>query len=234
VDLSIVIPTLHRVNTALLIARRMSELLESELAYEVVIVTPREPEGGADERIRFVSDSGGGVYAAYWLGLREARGEYVWFIGDDDYPLDSLRSLLSAIKARNADLIVAPVIYSSGRLYKPSRSRLGLLFYNWCQQGILYRRNLLLQMRFYKRLNVQADHYVNIVLRGNRELMIEYSDQPLCVFGAHGISSLGGDQSFRKLRPRLARRILPTLEFWFFLSIVKASDSYKFILRLLR
>lgn len=233
-DLSIVIPTLHRVDTALLIARRLSELLESELAYEVVIVTPREPQGDAGERIRFVSDNGGGVYAAYWLGLRAARGEYVWFMGDDDYPLDSLRSLLSAIKARNADLIVAPVIYSSGRLYKPSRSRLGLLFYNWCQQGILYRRSLILQMRFYKRLNVQADHYVNIVLRGNRELMIEYRDQPLCVFGAHGISSLGGDQSFRKLRPRLARRILPILEFWLFLSIVKASDSYKFILRLLR
>lgn len=233
-DLSIVIPTLHRVDTALLIARRLSELLESELAYEVVIVTPREPQGDAGERIRFVSDNGGGVYAAYWLGLRAARGEYVWFMGDDDYPLDSLRSLLSAIKARNADLIVAPVIYSSGRLYKPSRSRLGLLFYNWCQQGILYRRSLILQMRFYKRLNVQADHYVNLVLRGNRELMIEYRDQPLCVFGAHGISSLGGDQSFRKLRPRLARRILPILEFWLFLSIVKASDSYKFILRLLR
>jgi glycosyltransferase involved in cell wall biosynthesis len=234
VDLSIIIPTLLRVNTALLIARRMSELLESELAYEVVIVTPQEPEGRADERIRFVSDNGGGVYAAYWRGLREARGEYVWFVGDDDYPLDSLRSFLSTIKARNADLIVAPVIYSSGRLYKPRRSRLGLLFYNWCQQGILYRRNLLLQMRFYKRLNVQADHYVNVVLRGNQELTIEYSDQPLCVFGAHGISSLGGDQSFRQLRPRLARRILPTLEFWLFLSIVKASDSYKFILRFLR
>jgi hypothetical protein len=155
-------------------------------------------------------------------------------MGDDDYPLDSVGSLVSTIKRRAADLLVAPVIYSSGRLYKPTRSRFGLLFYNWCQQGILYRRSLLLRMRFYKRLNVQADHYVNIVLRSDRELSIEFCDQPLCVFGAHGISSFGGDQSFRELRPRLAQRTLPIIEFWLFLFVVKVSDSYKFIVRLLR
>jgi len=227
VDLSVVLPTLHRPGTALLIARRLAELLDSALTFELIVVTPRPVENVTDARVRCLIDRGRGVYAAYGQGIRAAVGEYVWLLGDDDFPLDAIRSLTALIRERRADLIAAPVIYSTGGLYRPTRSRFVLLFYNWCQQGVLYRRHVLLRHAFHARFKVQADHYVNVLLRGDRSLRTEFLRDPLCVFGAHGVSSRGGDRSFRKVRPYLAHRTLRPMGYLMFLLIVAVADIRK-------
>ena len=218
-NLSIILPTLDKTGTARNLAVRFRELFPA-LKIEVVVVTPREAEGILEPGIRVVRDRGGGVYAAYTLGLKAARGDYVWLVGDDDYPLDAAARLAPVILAGEADLIVAPVIFSSGRVYRPHRSKLLLLFFNWCQQGVIYRREALGGRRFYRRLRVQADHYVNVLMRADEALRKIYFDEPICVFGAHGVSSRNGDLKFRELRPRLARRTLGYFGFLAFEGIV--------------
>lgn len=233
-DLSVVLPTLHRVGTSQLLARRIGELCGAALRYEVIIVTPVADPSGCAANVRFVPDDGRGVYAAYARGLREARGEYVWFMGDDDFPLDSFSAVVDLIKEARFDLIVAPVIYSTGRLYKPTSSRFVLLFYNWCQQGVLYRTRVLAPHRFYGRLKVQADHYVNILLRSDSSLQVEFAHAPICIFGAHGVSSRGGDRRFRALRPYLAHRTLGPAGFLAFTAVVALADGLKRLKRLVR
>lgn len=233
-DLSIVLPTLHKVGTGQLIARRMGEICGSRLSYEVIIVSPQVRDQADEDNVRYIADRGGGVYAAYAQGMRQARGEYVWLMGDDDFPLDSIGRLAALIKSGRADVIVAPVIYSTGRFYRPQRSPLLLLFFNWCQQGVLYRTRVIAPLRFYRRLKIQADHYVNVLLRADRSLHIEFIDDPLCVFGAYGISSGGGDQQFRSLRPSLARRTLSLPGFLMFQTLVALSDTLKRVQRLFR
>ena len=163
--LSVIIPTLNRLETASLLAGRIRELFPT-LQIEVIVVAPH---GGAvtasNEFVRYVSDDGCGVYAAYNLGLRSARGEYIWFMGDDDYPLDAAANVGGILEVGAVDLLIAPVLFSSGRIYKPTRTLLFLHFLNWCQQGVIYRRRKLLRHRLFRRLTVQADQYVNILLR---------------------------------------------------------------------
>ena len=218
--LSVILPTLDKVATALCLASRVREVL-SGLELEVVIITPAPEQREAPSYIRFVQDRGGGVYAAYSQGLRHARGDYVWLIGDDDYPLDSAASIRTLLEAGEVDLIVAPVLFSSGRVYKPFRSRFLLLFFNWCQQGVIYRRSALLRHRFYRRLKIQADHYVNILLRADRSVRTVFLRDPICVFSVHGVSSRNKDLRFRALRPMLARRTLGCSGYLFFEAIVR-------------
>jgi glycosyltransferase involved in cell wall biosynthesis len=206
--LSVIIPTLNRLDTAQLIAGRVFSLFP-QLELEVIVVVPagqRLPESTG--RVRFVADTGRGVYRAFTAGLNQARGQYVWFIGDDDYPLDAAGMLGPDLRAARADVLVAPVLFSSGRIYRPTRSRLILQFLNWCQQGVIYRRELLTRHRFHRRLPVQADQYVNIRLRCDPRVSIRYVAAPICMFGVDGVSGSVRDLGYRGLRAALAYRTL--------------------------
>jgi glycosyltransferase involved in cell wall biosynthesis len=208
VHLSVIISTLNRLETAGLLAGRIRELLPA-LEIEVIVVTPqpgKQPTSNA--LVRYVADSGRGVYAAYNAGLRTAGGEYVWFMGDDDYPLDAATGISGILQEGAVDLLVAPVLFSSGRIYRPTRTLLLLHFLNWCQQGVIYRRRELLRRRFFRRLKVQADQYVNILLRSDPAVHKKFLAQPICMFGVNGVSGRLQDAGYRSLRLALAHRTL--------------------------
>jgi|HubBroStandDraft_5_1064220.scaffolds.fasta_scaffold17643_3 glycosyltransferase involved in cell wall biosynthesis len=211
--LSVIVPTLNRIDTAQLIAARIFSLF-ADVQVEVIVVVPTaQPVPASSERLRFVADAGRGVYRAFTAGLKQARGQYIWFLGDDDYPLDAASALQAQLLAGRADLLVAPVLFSSGRIYRPTRSRLILQFLNWCQQGVIYRRELLLRHRFYRRLPVQADQYVNIQLRCDGGVSIRFWDTPICMFGVNGVSGRIQDLGYRALRRALAYRTLGCAQF---------------------
>ena len=208
VQLSVIISTLNRLDTATLLANRIRVLL-SELELEIIVVSPGAGEQtSSDGLVYHVADAGRGVFAAYKAGLRSSNGEYVWFIGDDDYPLDAATDICDVLKVGAVDLLVAPVLFSSGRIYRPSRTLLLLHFLNWCQQGVIYRRQELLRHKFFRRLPVQADQYVNILLRSDPSIRTKFLTKPICMFGVNGVSGRTRDSGYRSLRLALARRTL--------------------------
>jgi glycosyltransferase involved in cell wall biosynthesis len=208
VHLSVIIPTLNRLETVRLLAGRIRELLPA-LEVEVIVVTPSAADQPAsNELLRYVTDARRGVYAAYNAGLLSAIGEYVWFMGDDDYPLDAATGISGILQAGAVDVLIAPVLLSSGPIYRPTRMLLLLHFLNWCQQGVIYRRRELLRHRFFRRLTVKADQYVNILLRSDPAVVKKYLDAPICVFGVNGISGRVHDLGYRSLRLALAHRTL--------------------------
>jgi glycosyltransferase involved in cell wall biosynthesis len=189
-------------------AGRIRELLPG-LETEVIVVTPAAGERVASkDLVRYVADAGRGVYAAYNAGLRTANGEYVWFMGDDDYPLDAATDVSGILEAGAVDVLIAPVLFSSGRIYRPTRMLLLLHFLNWCQQGVIYRRSLLLRHKFFRRLTVQADQYVNILLRSDPVVRKLFLAEPICVFGVNGLSGRARDAGYSALRLALAHRTL--------------------------
>lgn len=232
VQLSVIIPTLKRLDTAELLAGRIRELMP-EIGIEVIIVTPRAGEARPmHDFVRVVADAGHGVYAAYTAGLRTARGEYVWFMGDDDYPLDAASGLGALLAEGTVDLLIAPVLFSSGRIYAPTRSLLILHFLNWCQQGVIYRRRVLSSRRFFRRLTVQADQYVNILLRSDPALRMRFLEEPICLFGTHGVSGRLRDAGYPSLRLALARRTLGHGEFLAFRALLLIEPLIKRLIKI--
>jgi glycosyltransferase involved in cell wall biosynthesis len=232
IHLSVVIPTLNRLDTAELLAGRIFGLFPS-LQVEVIVVAPASQSlPGSTEGLTFLADTGRGVYRAFTTGLRQARGQYVWFIGDDDYPLDAAGGLHEDLVAGSADLLVAPVLFSSGRLYRPTRSRLILQFLNWCQQGVIYRREVLLRHRFFRRLPVQADQYVNIQLRCDPRVRIRFLDTPICMFGVNGVSGRAQDPGYRSVRRALAHRTLGSVQYLAFRALLFAEPLIKKLVKI--
>jgi glycosyltransferase involved in cell wall biosynthesis len=230
--LSVIIPTLSRPQTAVFLAARICDLLP-RLDVEVIVVQPAGVPMPADSAtVRFIQDAGRGVYMAYRAGLEHATGEYCWFMGDDDYPLDAAARLSDALLTAKADLLVAPVLFSSGRIYRPTRSRLILQFLNWCQQGVIYRRRVLMRHRFFRRLPVQADQYVNILLRTDPKVRTEFLSEPICVFGVAGVSGRLRDRGYRSLRKALARRTLSAGSFLLFRILLLIEPLAKRIIRI--
>jgi glycosyltransferase involved in cell wall biosynthesis len=232
VHLSVIIPTLNRRETARLLAGRIRELLP-DLDVEVIVVSP--PAGlqpGLDGSVRYVTDAGRGVYMAYGAGLRAATGEYVWFMGDDDYPLDTAATVSSFLRDGIVDILVAPVLFSSGKIYRPARTLLILQFLNWCQQGVVYRRQKLLRHRFFRRLNVKADQYVNILLRSDTSVKIQFLDDPICMFGVNGVSGRSRDRGYGSLRLALARRTLSCGAFLVFRALVIVEPMIKRLIKI--
>lgn len=227
VHLTLIIPTLNKLDTARFLAARVRDLLP-ELGVEAIIVTPDASRlDDSNAYIRYVSDLRRGVYAAYAQGLRAARGEYVWFMGDDDYPLDGVTSLTHFLQSGNADLFVAPVVLSNGYVFRPTRSVFLLHFINWVQQGVIYRRRVLARHRFFRRLTVQADQYVNILLRSDPAVKVVFTSQPICVFGAGGISSRVRDAGYPSVQLPLARRTLGSSGFVLFILLAAAKPLIK-------
>jgi glycosyltransferase involved in cell wall biosynthesis len=208
VHLSVIIATLNELETARLLGARVRSLLAG-LDLEIIVVAPAIPKSAQEsEHLRFVADTGRGVYMAYRAGLRSAVGEFVWFMGDDDYPLDAAAQLRDHLRDGDADLLVAPVLLSSGRIYRPAKSLLLLQHLNWCQQGVLYRRQILLRRTFFRRLKIQADQYVNVLLRADKRVKIRFLREPICVFGVNGLSWRTRDVAYDSLRSALAHRTL--------------------------
>jgi glycosyltransferase involved in cell wall biosynthesis len=232
VHLSVIIPTLTRPETATLLAGRIRMLLPA-LEVEVIVVTPPavNPPTSTD-RVRYVADAGRGVYAAYNAGLRAAGGEYVWFMGDDDYPLDAAAGISNILQEGAIDLLVAPVLLSSGRIYRPTRTLLVLHFLNWCQQGVIYRRRELLRHRFFHRLKVKADQYVNILLRSDPAIRKMFLAEPICMFGVNGVSGRTRDAGFRSLRLALAYRTLGCRAFLAFRVLVLIEPLIKRLVKI--
>jgi glycosyltransferase involved in cell wall biosynthesis len=232
VHLSVIIPTLSKPETARLLAGRIRELLPA-LDVEVIVVSPPASlQPPSDGLVRYVTDAGRGVYMAYNAGLHSATGEYVWFMGDDDYPLDAAATVSSFLRDGIVDIVVAPVLFSSGRIYRPARTLLILQFLNWCQQGVIYRRRELLRHRFFRRLSVQADQYINILLRSDASVRIEFLADPICMFGVGGVSGRSHDRSYRSLRLALARRTLNCGAFLVFRALVILEPMIKRLIKI--
>jgi glycosyltransferase involved in cell wall biosynthesis len=232
VQLSVIIATLSRLETTALLAERIRALL-SALVLEIIVVSPvAGKQTSSDELVRYVTDAGRGVYAAYNAGLQSSNGDYVWFIGDDDYPLDAATDICEILRESSVDLLVAPVLFSSGRIYRPSRGLLLLHFLNWCQQGVIYRRQLLLRYRFFRRLPVQADQYVNILLRSDPTMRLKFLKNPICIFGGNGVSGRAYDSGYRSLRLALAHRTLSCSAFLAFRVLVLLEPLIKRVVKL--
>ena len=232
VQLSVIISTLRRLDTATLLADRIRVLM-SALELEIIVVSPDAGEQtSSDGLVRHVADAGRGVYAAYNAGLRSSTGDYVWFIGDDDYPLDAAADICDILTVGAVDLLVAPVLFSSGRIYRPSRTLLLLHFLNWCQQGVIYRRRELLRYRFFRRLPVQADQYVNILLRSDPAVRTRFLTRPICMFGVNGVSGLARDAGYRSLRLALAHRTLSCAAFLAFRILTLLEPLIKRVVKL--
>lgn len=121
-----------------------------------------------EDRIAYwVSQADSGLYDAMNKGILLATGDWVYFLGADDFLLNPavLESVFGAPERFAAfDLIVGTVYYTDGRKFK-SHLSFPIIFRNTCHhQGAFYRRPLFSDFKYDQRLSIMADYELNLLL----------------------------------------------------------------------
>lgn len=144
-----------------------------------------------------------GVYSAYEQGIPHCKFEYCQFLGCDDIILETFFAALGQFlqSDNSADIILFDFIHENRGLIRQSTRSSSLVFGNWCQQSLVYRRQSLLDLDyiFNPLFRIQADHDLHIRLSSRRSNnKIVKLNCAAILFGAHGVSSCEIDYKFKQ------------------------------------
>ena len=210
--ISIILPVRNAVET---IAGAIESVIAQTYAcFELIIIDGESTDGTLDviERYRkslhqVVSEADGGIYEAMNKGISLATGDWLLFLGADDYlnSPDVLKEVFSKFDVENKfdyDLVYGYGVRSGRRCNN---------FINWRilkgnslnHQCAFYRKRVFNQSLYDTSYRVGADYKLNLTLYVNRAKML-YVDCPIAVYGENGFSSKDRELSWKEMdRARL-------------------------------
>ncbi len=195
----------------LLLIRSILFLKKKHDIQTIVVYSEDSPElllrenGVRDESIEFYFAKARGIYNAFNFGITKARGKWIMFFGGDDLLLPSMSDLLAQITCDkyNEAAIVCQVVFGNKGIFKPLRSKYGLIFKNWCQQGVLYNYKVFDELLFDEKYPIQADHKFNIEIADRQGYEVKYIKKVIAYFNINGISQSITDIEFRRDMPTI-------------------------------
>lgn len=141
-----------------------SVLAQTYKSWELLLVIAPSQDGtnaysenlaSSDPRIKTFAQIGLGIYSAMNQGLKEANGDYVWFLnsGDEFYDYATLEFALKQIKQLDADLLIGGYLVSgdsNSRQYLKSTKRLSSLEFAFnrrggCHQAMLFHKKRVIE-----------------------------------------------------------------------------------------
>lgn len=150
-----------------------------------------------DRRIKIFSEPDKGIYDAMNKGIEKSQGEWLYFIGSDDYLLnpDVLKNVSSQL-TDDYDVVYGEV---ESDLTEKNRGEwtLETLEYNRCHQAIFYKRSLFGKIGFYTlKYRILADHDLNLKWFLCSEIKKKHIDISIAHFTSGGCSCGNADDGF--------------------------------------
>lgn len=202
---SIIIPTF---NSAAVLGRALDSIVCQTFSdWEVLIMdgvstdnTVEIAQSYHDKRIIVFSEPDKGIYDAMNKGIKKARGEWLYFLGSDDWLLNSkvLQKLFS-MDVDSYDVIYGDVHSShltdlhhgEWNFYKIKNK------YNLCHQAIFYKKTLFGQLGYYDtKYRLLADFDFNLRWFFNEGTSHQYFPQNIAFFSDGGCGRREMDDAF--------------------------------------
>lgn len=208
--LSIIIPTY---NSSKVLGKALDSIVSQSFRdWEVLLMdgvstddTERVAQSFNDARIKFYSEPDKGIYDAMNKGIKKAQGEWLYFLGSDDWLLDS--EVLQTVFSEDLDGV--DVVYGEVEAdhLRPEHSgewTMETVDFNRCHQGIFYRRNVFKQLGLYNLdYPVLADYDLNMKWFFSSKLKNRYIPVKVAHFSAGGFSEFTDDYQLMKFLPYL-------------------------------
>lgn len=202
--ISIIIPTYNSEGT---ICRCLNSiLLQTYSNWEVVIVdgvssdrTTTVAKSYNDNRIRIFSENDKGIYDAMNKGVRFSSGEWLFFLGSDDWLYDNhVLQTVAQYMDENIDVVYGEVS-SDAWDELMGEWTYDTLWCNRCHQSIFYRRVFFEQGNKYNiRYKVWADFDINLRWFLSRKYKSRYIPVVVSFFSTGGYSEKKTDVYFLK------------------------------------
>lgn len=141
-------------------------------------------------------------------GAAASRGRYLYFLGQDDIVLPTMRRVL-ALLASAPVAVFCDVYWGDRGVVSGRPSKWRVLGRNLCHQGIIYARATFERHGPYlRKMRVQADHLLNIRVLWDPAPPggMCYIDKPLVWYSGTGFSETQRDPVFWRLYPTVMRR----------------------------
>jgi len=163
-----------------------------------------EKEERVNEKLRIISQSKKGIYNAMNLGIEEARGTWLFFMGVDDLFLDHhvlKRVFHGTIPYQDYDFIYGNVIFNNtNETYGGRFDTIALANRNIPHQACFYRKSLFQSVGMYdESYSIWADWELNIRLFNTNGVRILYIPETICIYNTTGTSGIQKvDPKFRR------------------------------------
>ena len=103
--------------------------------------------------LRVFSEPDSGIYQAFNKGIRRALGEWVYFLGSDDWIFspEDLENTIEEARSASVEMVVSPVRHSTGSENFKGKGDCGniLIIKPYCHQGVLMTRGLVERLGFF-------------------------------------------------------------------------------------
>jgi len=175
----------------------------------------------------WISEPDRGLYDAMNKGVSLSKGEWVYFLGADDYLLDGFTSAAERLKDDTTVYygdVYRPVM---GRTYDGRFSAYKLACRNICHQSIFYPRCVWEKFSYNLKYPVFADYDLNLRCFADNGLRFEYIPETIAVFSDEGgLSPTRTDSAFEKDKPALIKETFPS---WVYAMILGRSCLLKIL-----
>lgn len=211
---SIIIPTYHSEQT---IASCLASIhAQTFTDYEILVIDGQSSDGTVPmlaafqkqcPQLRWVSEPDKGIYDAMNKGIKLAQGEWIYFLGSDDFLFNHLvlEKIYHRIINACVDFLYGNVyLRSNGQIYDHEFDINKLLFEkNICHQSIVYHKNIFNKIGLFNtQFVLWADWDFNIRCFKNNTIKISYENIVMANYNdISGKSSAMHDEVFSRELP---------------------------------
>lgn len=177
------------------------------------------------------SEADKGIYDAMNKGIKAAKGEWLFFIGCDDYIFDE--NVFTSIftnsgLVKNNDVIYGDVILQHAQSkYDGEYNTQKMMWQNICHQSIFYNQSVFDKFGIFSlEYPMLADWEFNIRWFSDKQIKRSYVDKVITLYNEKGSSANKGDRQFHAAYFRLLFSNFSLKDFFFF-SIKKFFHLFK-------
>lgn len=180
-------------------------------------------EYAEDARMKVVSEKDKGIYDAMNKGIRMARGEWIFFLGFDDYLLDTgiLSRVDAQIRQTPCDFFYGKVQWGdTGRFFGHEVRANDLKNHFMCHQAVFVKKSVFDRIGLFDvKYKLNADAVFIIQCFHNEHIRTQFADLAIAYFSIGGLSQTRTDQQFVKYKYTLFQELsaLEQLKKYYFL-----------------
>lgn len=152
---------------------------------------------------RFISEPDKGIYDAMNKGVKMATGDWIYFLGCDDYLYPDFSKMCTLLDDKHT--IYYGNVFHRGRVQDGAFTAYKLSKYPIPHQAILYPRVVFEKYSYDLRYKISADHYLTIKCWHDRKIKFKYCDLVLARYSEGGFSTQG-DVLFQLEKPQIIRQ----------------------------